>query len=67
MDLNNYNLGKYIAYAVNDPKKYPRVPFLQEERDEDRIMSNEEMERNMRRNTITLGGTINDTRGNIKT
>jgi len=28
--MNNYNLGKYIAYAVNDPKKYPKKPFLSE-------------------------------------
>jgi hypothetical protein len=27
----NWLLGKYIAYAVNDPKKYPKEPFMQSE------------------------------------
>lgn len=64
-DTNNFNLGKYIAYAVNDPKKYPRKPFLEDklnkmEMDEvvGREMSVEEMEEMMKRNTIILGGKI---------
>lgn len=58
MDMNNYNLGKYIAYAVNDPKKYPKKPFLEEKRDAGKRMSGEEMEEIMKRNTIILGGNI---------
>jgi len=59
MDSNNFNLGKYIAYAVNDPKKYPRRPFLDKRTEvEDKMMSAEEMERMARLNTVKLGGTI---------
>lgn len=29
MDTSNYMLGRYIAVAVNDPKKYPRQPASQ--------------------------------------
>lgn len=61
-DLNNYNLGKYIAYAVNEPKKYPRKPFLYREiesldqKKEKKVMTGVEMERLVRRNNIILGG-----------
>jgi hypothetical protein len=60
MDMNNWNLGKYIAYSYNDPKKYPKKPFLHKEQKESigRIMSNEEMDRMMKYNTIKLGGKI---------
>lgn len=63
MDLNNYNLGKYIAYAVNDPKKYPRKPFLNDLKLEKKkvgedVMSGDEMERMMKLNTRLLGGKI---------
>lgn len=27
-DVNNYNLGIYMSYAFNNPKKYPKRPFL---------------------------------------
>jgi len=65
MDVNNYNLGKYIAIAFNNPKKYPRRPFLQEE--EKKMMTAEDFDRVMRRNTILLGGKINDTGTDSKT
>ena len=63
MDLNNYNLGKYIAYAVNDPKKYPKKPFLynidvKKKKIGEDVMSDEEMEKMMRLNTKLLGGKI---------
>jgi len=58
MDFNNFNLGKYVAYAVNDPKKYPKKPFLQEVKEESKVMTDEEMDRVMKRNTIALGGII---------
>ena len=48
-DLFNYMLGKYVAYAFNDPKHYPSKP-----------MTDEEMERQARRNTIKMGGVIVD-------
>lgn len=28
LDSTNFVLGQYIAYAVNDPKKYPDKPFI---------------------------------------
>ena len=59
MDYNNFSLGKYIAYAVNDPKKYPKKPFLWEEENKGKVMTGEEMDRIMKKNTIILGGTIN--------
>lgn len=55
----NHILGKYIAYATNDPKHYPKVPFTEKER-ESQPMTDEEMERQARRNTIKMGGVIND-------
>ena len=57
MDWNNYNLGKYVAFAFNSPKKYPSKPFLQEEK-KSGVMTAKEMEEVMRRNTLTLGGKI---------
>ena len=58
-DFFNYLLGKYIAFAFNDPKKYPSKPFLEENTDL-KPMTDEEMERQARRNTIKMGGVIND-------
>lgn len=58
-DLVNFILGKYIAYAFNDPKHYPSKPFS--ERDTDlKPMTDEEMEKQARRNTIKMGGVIID-------
>lgn len=62
MDLNNWNLGKYIAYAVNQPKKYPSRPFLMKE--EKKAMTGEQMERMAKRYTIKFGGVVkNATKG----
>ena len=58
-DLLNFILGKYIAYAVNDPKRYPSKPFTENNTDL-KPMTDEEMERQARRNTIRMGGVIND-------
>lgn len=55
----NYMLGQYISYAFNDPKHYPRKPFS-EENTHLKPMSDEEMEKQARRNTIKLGGVVND-------
>ena len=59
MDWNNYNLGKYISYAFNAPKKYPSKPFLQKEETKDIEMTDEQMERVARINTLKLGGKVN--------
>lgn len=56
MDASNFNLGKYISIAVNNPKKYPRKPFLYKPKL--KKMTLEEMEKNAKRNTKLLGGTI---------
>jgi hypothetical protein len=59
IDCHNYNLGKYIAMAFHAPRKYPRKPFLAEpEMPRSSVMTGEEMDRAMRRNTILLGGEI---------
>ena len=57
-DLLNHILGKYIAYAFNDPKHYPTHPFTEKDTDL-KPMTDEEMERQARRNTIRMGGVIN--------
>lgn len=58
-DLFNYMLGKYVAYAFNDPKHYPSKPFTDKDTDL-KPMTDEEMEKQARRNTIKMGGVIND-------
>ena len=59
VDGLNHILGKYIAYAFNDPKHYPKEPFT-EKNTELKPMTDEDMERQARRNTIKMGGVIND-------
>lgn len=58
IDALNFMLGKYIAIGVNDPKKYPRKPFLEKEevKVENRVMTGSEMERIIKRNNLILGG-----------
>lgn len=58
VDLFNYILGKYFAYAVNDPKHYPDKPYTQKTALLE-PMTDEEMEKQARRNTIKMGGVIN--------
>jgi hypothetical protein len=58
-DLFNYMLGKYVAFAFNDPKHYPSKPFTEKNTDL-KPMTDEEMEKQARRNTIKMGGVIND-------
>lgn len=58
-DLFNFILGKYVAYAFNDPKHYPSKPFLEKNTDL-KPMTDDEMEKQARRNTIKMGGVIND-------
>lgn len=60
IDSLNYLLGKYIAFAFNDCKHYPKKPFLAEEtKPSDLLMTAEEMERQVRFNVIKLGGKVN--------
>lgn len=59
IDALNYILGKYVAYGVNDPKHYPSKPFTENDTDL-RPMNDDEMEKQARRNTIKMGGVIND-------
>ena len=58
-DLFNYILGKYVMYAFNDPKHYPSKPFTEKDTDL-KPMTDEEMEKQARRNTIKMGGVIID-------
>lgn len=59
-DTLNYLLGKYIAFAFNDVKHYPKKPFLAEEKKEQvKHMTIEDMERIAKQNVIKLGGAIN--------
>ncbi len=55
----NHILGQYIAFAFNDPKNYPSKPYSNDDT-ELKPMSDEEMEKQGRRNTIKMGGVIND-------
>lgn len=57
VDTLNYLLGKYVAYGVNDPKHYPRKPFTEKSTNL-KPMTDEEMEKRGRYNTIKLGGVI---------
>ena len=58
-DTFNYLLGKYVAYAFNDPKHYPSKPFTEKDTDL-KPMTDNEMELQARRNTIKMGGVIID-------
>ena len=57
LDTLNYILGKYVAFGVNDPKHYPSKPFSDKDTDLE-PMTDEEMEKQARRNTIKMGGVI---------
>nr|DAI12707.1 MAG TPA: hypothetical protein [Caudoviricetes sp.] len=54
--LNNL-LGQYIAYAFNEPSKYPK-PFLNKEEKGNKEMSSEEMERIAQKNNELLKGVM---------
>ena len=58
IDTLNHQLAGYIYYAVNNPKKFPRYPNSYEP-PKPKVMTAEEMEQIMMKNTIMLGGTIN--------
>ena len=59
-DMLNHLLGKYIAYASNNPKKYPKKPYLGYDFGQgNKNMTVEEMEKVIRRNNRILGGKFN--------
>ncbi len=60
VDMLNHLLGKYIAIAFNDPKNYPNRSFLDKSNELIDVMTDEEMELRARRNTIKMGGVINE-------
>lgn len=55
----NWLLGKYIAYSFNEPKKYPKKPFLDNSFTSE-VMSDEEMEQIAKINCYKLGGEVRD-------
>lgn len=57
VDALNHILGRYIAYAFNDPKKYPKEPYTHKDTTHD-VMTDEEMEQQALRNTIMMGGVV---------
>ena len=58
-DRFNYMLGQYITYAFNDPKHYPRKPFMENMiEEEQKDMTAEEMEKMAKYNTIKKGGQV---------
>ena len=57
-DYLNHLLGQYISYAFNNPKEYPKKPYLHEEIKITKVMTINEMERQALNNTIMMGGAI---------
>lgn len=56
-DAINHALGRYIAIAFHDPKKYPEKPFSYHEEQKD--MTDDDMEKQAMRITMALGGKVN--------
>lgn len=60
LDYNNFLLGRYLIYAFNDPKKYPKKPFLleaeEQKKKESQVMTDDEMARQMKKNFILFMG-----------
>ncbi len=56
-DMLNHILGKYIAYAYNDPKKYPEEPFTLSVNKS--TMNDDDMERVAMKITSKMGGVVN--------
>lgn len=58
-DKLNYVLGQYISFSFNDPKKYPKKPYFDElDKKKKEVMSEDEMEEVIKRNTLMMGGII---------
>lgn len=61
-DMLNHLLGKYITIAFNDPKNYPKKSFLSDGVTENKAMTDDDMEKIAKYNTIRMGGVVNDNR-----
>lgn len=57
-DSLNYLLGKYVAFAFNDVKHFPKKPFLEDSSKPMKEMTADEMEKQVLFNTKKLGGKI---------
>lgn len=62
IDALNHILGKYIGFAVNDPKNYPKHPFTDNQKKDLQPISDAEMEKIAMFNTRMMGGVINERR-----
>lgn len=62
IDMLNHLLGKYISFAFHEPKNYPNKSFLDTSDEINNVMTDEEMELRAKRNTLKMGGVINDNR-----
>ena len=51
-------LGNYIGLATNDPKKYPKVPYLSDTKEAPKDMSDDDMELEAQRIAKMFGGEI---------
>lgn len=58
IDSLNHVLGKYIGWAINDPKHYPKNPFSNNTTEELKPMTISDMEKQARINTMRMGGVI---------
>ena len=44
-DYLNFLLGQYIATGVNDPKNYPKLPYLTKDKDESKHIATTDSQR----------------------
>jgi len=58
LDQLNFLLGQYISIGNNDPKKYPKEPFLTEKKQTPKDMSDSQMQEEAKRIAIMFGGEI---------
>lgn len=59
IDRMNHELGQYIYFAFNDPKNYPKQPFMSaSEPSGPTVMSDDEMEQAAIRIAKKMGGEI---------
>lgn len=58
MDEFAHLMGMYVMYAFNDPERYPVHPLYSGKNEVEEIMSDEDMEKVARRNTLIMGGEI---------
>ena len=58
IDELNHVLGNYIAIGINNPKEYPKKPYLSEENETKKDMTDSSMELEARRIAKMFGGEI---------